>query len=263
MCGVKAFIVLFVVAKDTHLRRTFTLCLAAWYPENIIMIINNKNNNKNSSSSNIGSHVPGMWLLSVPGAIQLDTYCTVISYFDVYPLQVVWLTMQNEFIKQYNHFTELIQRCYPDAMITIEFSLEDLLGYFSNIAQQHWASKVCEAEIRCISHVVSSLNEFERAPSAFPCLFCISIFSTSFFSYRTCTTYCVVLIILVTALRFIFDVSLYFLSAPARICHFWWWPVHMRCSGLCLPFSCIISTVQSSAFLASLTTHTHHLKHHL
>ncbi|XP_065184544.1 exocyst complex component 1-like [Sycon ciliatum] len=52
-------------------------------------------------------------------------------------LQVVWLTMQNEFIHQYNHFTELIQRCYPDAMISIEFSLEDLLGFFSNIAQQH------------------------------------------------------------------------------------------------------------------------------
>ena len=29
MCGVKAFIVLFVVAKDTHLRRRLILCLAA------------------------------------------------------------------------------------------------------------------------------------------------------------------------------------------------------------------------------------------
>ena len=52
-------------------------------------------------------------------------------------LQVVWLHMQDEFIKQYKHFEGLIAKCYPDAGITFEFTINDLLGYFSEIAQSH------------------------------------------------------------------------------------------------------------------------------
>ncbi|XP_053398468.1 exocyst complex component 1-like isoform X2 [Mercenaria mercenaria] len=51
--------------------------------------------------------------------------------------QVVWVAMQNEFIKQYNTYVELINKCYPDSNITLEFSIDDVLQYFSNIAQSH------------------------------------------------------------------------------------------------------------------------------
>ena len=52
-------------------------------------------------------------------------------------LQVVWHSMQDEFLKQYKTFDTLIARCYPDSHITIEFTIGDLLEYFSNIAQSH------------------------------------------------------------------------------------------------------------------------------
>ncbi|XP_068717955.1 exocyst complex component 1-like isoform X1 [Montipora capricornis] len=52
-------------------------------------------------------------------------------------LQVVWHSMQDEFIQQYKHFDDLIQRCYPGSMINIEVSINDILSYFSNIAQSH------------------------------------------------------------------------------------------------------------------------------
>ena len=58
--------------------------------------------------------------------------CVVFSCF-----QVVWVSMQNEFIKQYNMYVELINKCYLDSNITLEFSMEDVLQFFSNIAQSH------------------------------------------------------------------------------------------------------------------------------
>lgn len=51
--------------------------------------------------------------------------------------QVVWVSMQKEFIKQYNIYVELIKKCYPDSNITLEFSQEDVLQFFSDIAQTH------------------------------------------------------------------------------------------------------------------------------
>ncbi|XP_060579983.1 exocyst complex component 1-like isoform X3 [Ruditapes philippinarum] len=51
--------------------------------------------------------------------------------------QVVWVAMQNEFIKQYNTYVELINKCYPDSNITLEFSIDDVLQFFSNIGQSH------------------------------------------------------------------------------------------------------------------------------
>lgn len=45
--------------------------------------------------------------------------------------------MQEEFIEQYKYIEDLIQRCYPGAMISLEFSIEDLLEYFSEIARSH------------------------------------------------------------------------------------------------------------------------------
>ncbi|XP_008305397.1 exocyst complex component 1 isoform X6 [Cynoglossus semilaevis] len=52
-------------------------------------------------------------------------------------LQVVWHSMQDEFIRQYKHFEDLIGRCYPGSSITMEFTIQDMLEYFSSIAQSH------------------------------------------------------------------------------------------------------------------------------
>lgn len=45
--------------------------------------------------------------------------------------------MQEEFLQQYKNIEELIQRCYPGAMIALEFSMQDILVFFSEIAQSH------------------------------------------------------------------------------------------------------------------------------
>lgn len=52
-------------------------------------------------------------------------------------LQVVWRAMQEEFIQQYKTLEELIQQCYPGSMINLEFSIDDILNFFSDIAQSH------------------------------------------------------------------------------------------------------------------------------
>ncbi|XP_013397565.1 exocyst complex component 1 isoform X1 [Lingula anatina] len=49
--------------------------------------------------------------------------------------QVVWHSMQDEFLKQYKHFEHLIAKCYPASNITLEFSVEDILQFFTDIAQ--------------------------------------------------------------------------------------------------------------------------------
>ena len=45
--------------------------------------------------------------------------------------------MQNEFMRQYTMYVDLINLCYPDSNITLEFSIDDVLQFFSNIAQSH------------------------------------------------------------------------------------------------------------------------------
>lgn len=52
-------------------------------------------------------------------------------------LQVVWRAMQEEFIVQYNYLEERIQRCYAGSMITLDFTISDILNFFSEIAQSH------------------------------------------------------------------------------------------------------------------------------
>lgn len=54
-----------------------------------------------------------------------------------YLLQVVWHAMQEEFIGQYNFLEERIQKCYAGANITLEFKIEDILKFFSEIAVSH------------------------------------------------------------------------------------------------------------------------------
>ncbi|XP_064489589.1 exocyst complex component 1-like [Ornithodoros turicata] len=52
-------------------------------------------------------------------------------------LQVVWHSMQDEFIRQYKYIESLVQRCYPGSMIMLEFSINDILAFFSDIARSH------------------------------------------------------------------------------------------------------------------------------
>lgn len=52
-------------------------------------------------------------------------------------LQVVWRAMQEEFITQYKMLEDLIQQCYPGSMISLEFTIEDILQFFSDIARSH------------------------------------------------------------------------------------------------------------------------------
>lgn len=52
-------------------------------------------------------------------------------------LQVVWRAMQEEFIRQYKNLEDLIQQCYPGSLINLEFTIEDILQFFSDIAQSH------------------------------------------------------------------------------------------------------------------------------
>ncbi|KAH7939148.1 hypothetical protein HPB52_007579 [Rhipicephalus sanguineus] len=52
-------------------------------------------------------------------------------------LQVVWHSMQDEFIRQYKSLEALVQRCYPGSMITLEFTIDDILAFFSDIARSH------------------------------------------------------------------------------------------------------------------------------
>ena len=39
-------------------------------------------------------------------------------------LQVVWREMQDEFIRQYTHYDNLIERCYTGTNVRMEFSLQ-------------------------------------------------------------------------------------------------------------------------------------------
>jgi len=52
-------------------------------------------------------------------------------------LQVVWHAMQEEFIRQYKYIEDLLQRCYPGAQISLDFTMTDILEYFSDIAMHH------------------------------------------------------------------------------------------------------------------------------
>ena len=52
-------------------------------------------------------------------------------------IQVVWRAMQEEFIQQYKCIEDLTQRCYPGAQISLDFTINDVLEYFSDIARSH------------------------------------------------------------------------------------------------------------------------------
>ncbi|KAJ3340482.1 Exocyst complex component 1 [Gonapodya sp. JEL0774] len=52
-------------------------------------------------------------------------------------LQVVWRNIQEEFIKLLNRYDDLIARCWPKSGLQLEFSVKDMLDWFSEIARSH------------------------------------------------------------------------------------------------------------------------------
>ncbi|KXS17867.1 hypothetical protein M427DRAFT_54115 [Gonapodya prolifera JEL478] len=50
-------------------------------------------------------------------------------------LQVVWRDIQEEFIKLLNRYEDLISRCWPKSGLKLEFSVKDMLDWFSEIAR--------------------------------------------------------------------------------------------------------------------------------
>ncbi|KAK7495288.1 hypothetical protein BaRGS_00013470 [Batillaria attramentaria] len=52
-------------------------------------------------------------------------------------LQVVWHEMQDVFINQYKRYDDLMKKCYPDSQLALEFTIDNVLQYFSDIAQSH------------------------------------------------------------------------------------------------------------------------------
>ncbi|CEP09602.1 hypothetical protein [Parasitella parasitica] len=51
-------------------------------------------------------------------------------------LQVVWRGIQEEFIRQHERMEDLIKKCYPDAGVHLEFTIQDLLGMMSELARK-------------------------------------------------------------------------------------------------------------------------------
>lgn len=45
--------------------------------------------------------------------------------------------VKEEFLKQVKNYQELISRCYPTSKIELDFTIRDVLQFFSEIAQQH------------------------------------------------------------------------------------------------------------------------------
>ncbi|CAJ0574894.1 unnamed protein product, partial [Mesorhabditis spiculigera] len=52
-------------------------------------------------------------------------------------VQVVWRNMQDQFIKQIGSYQQLMADCYPSSRPELEFSIQDVLQFFSEIAQDH------------------------------------------------------------------------------------------------------------------------------
>jgi hypothetical protein len=52
-------------------------------------------------------------------------------------MQVIWRDMTDEFIRQYKNYENLIRLCYPGQKINLEFSAEEVIQYFTEIARSH------------------------------------------------------------------------------------------------------------------------------
>ena len=60
-----------------------------------------------------------------------------VAPFEHRLLEVIWTKMQDEFMRQYEYFQSLINRCYGGSNIHLEFTADDILRTFQDIAQSH------------------------------------------------------------------------------------------------------------------------------
>lgn len=60
-----------------------------------------------------------------------------VAPFEHRLLEVIWTKMQDEFMRQYEYFQSLINRCYAGSNIKMEFTANDILRTFQEIAQSH------------------------------------------------------------------------------------------------------------------------------
>ncbi|KAI9311228.1 exocyst complex component Sec3-domain-containing protein [Dichotomocladium elegans] len=59
-------------------------------------------------------------------------------------LQVVWRGIQEEFIQQHEKMEDLIQKCYPDARVHLEFTIQDLLGMMIENLSTYFSQTLAE-----------------------------------------------------------------------------------------------------------------------
>ncbi|KAJ3042939.1 Exocyst complex component 1 [Rhizophlyctis rosea] len=52
-------------------------------------------------------------------------------------LQVVWRGIQEEFMKRTRRYEDILAQCYRESGIKLEFTMDELLGYFSELARTH------------------------------------------------------------------------------------------------------------------------------
>ena len=48
--------------------------------------------------------------------------------------QVVWRAIQEQLIAYHRHYSDIIERCYPQSGIALDFSIEDILTLTNDIA---------------------------------------------------------------------------------------------------------------------------------
>lgn len=52
-------------------------------------------------------------------------------------LQIVWDSLQEDVLKQIENINTIISNYYADAQAELEFTVDDIIGYFSEIAKNH------------------------------------------------------------------------------------------------------------------------------
>ena len=52
-------------------------------------------------------------------------------------MQVIWRGMTEEFIKQYRRYEQLTKECYPNQKVSFEFTENEIIAYFGEIAKSH------------------------------------------------------------------------------------------------------------------------------
>ena len=87
--------------------------------------------------SRYAAPAPTMWMGLMGTAWLILVCCGRWGEMD----QVVWRATQEQLIALHRHYTEIIERCYPQSGITLDFSIEDVLTLTNDIAAAAAASR--------------------------------------------------------------------------------------------------------------------------